>query len=291
MVKRTSFSKIIAGTMTWGNWGKRLSKDEMVTLMHHCSEMGITTFDHADIYGGYTNETDFGIAFSDSGISREDIQLIGKCGIQYVCAARDNQIKHYNYSKEYIVWSAERSLQNLRADYLDLFLLHRPSPLMRPDAVSEAISKLLKEGKIREFGVSNFTPSQIAMLVTAIPVSANQVEFSLTAHTAMYDGTFDEAIANKRTVMSWSPLGVYFKEDNEKIQRIRKALQPLKEKYDATEDQLLLAWIMKHPAKVHPVVGTTNKGRLVNAVRATKIDFGLEDWFILLEASQGHKVP
>lgn len=287
----TSFSKIIAGTMTWGRWGKQLSKTDKIDLMHHCLELGISTFDHADIYGGYTNEIDFGVAFSDSGIKRENIQLMSKCGIQYVCDARNNKTKHYEYLKGYIVWSAEQSLKNLKTDYLDLLLLHRPSPLMEPEEISEAVSQLKKQGKINDFGVSNFTPSQIAMLETTVPVSANQIEFSLTSDNAMHDGTLDDAIANKRFTMAWSPLGSYFKEENEQTQRIKSVMENMTNKYSVNEDELLLAWILKHPAKVHPVVGTTTKGRLADAVEATKINLALEDWFILLEASQGHKVP
>ncbi len=277
--------------MTWGQWGKQLSKSDKIELMHHCLEVGITTFDHADIYGGYTNETDFGAAFSESEIIRENIQLISKCGIQYVCDARDNRIKHYEYSKDYIIWSAEESLRNLKMDYLDLFLLHRPSPLMLPEEIATAITQLKKEGKILEFGVSNFTPAQIKMLETIIPVTGNQVEFSLTADKVMYDGTLDDIVANKRLAMSWSPLGAYFGEENESTQRIGRVLETLTKKYSATEDQLLLAWILKHPAEVHPVVGTTDKNRLANAMKATKIEMELQDWFMLLEANQGHKVP
>ncbi len=286
-----SFSKIIAGTMTWGRWGRQLSKIKKIELMNHCLSEGITTFDHADIYGGYTNEADFGEAFAESHIARENIQLISKCGIQYVCEARDNKIKHYYYSKDYIVWSAEASLRNLKTDYLDFFLLHRPSPLMHPEDIAEAISQLKKAGKIKAFGVSNFTPSQIKMLETMITVEGNQVEFSLTADKVMYDGTFDDVIANKRMAMAWSPLGVYFKEETESTKRIKEVMKTMTKKYEATEDQLLLAWILMHPALIHPVVGTTNKNRLSAAVGAMKIDLQLEDWFTLLEANQGHKVP
>lgn len=291
MENTTKNSRIIAGAMTWGQWGKQLSKNEIADLIHHCLEVGITTFDHADIYGGYTNETDFGQGFAQSGITRNKIQLITKCGIQYVCEARRNRIKHYDYSSDYIVWSAEQSLKNLHTDYVDLFLLHRPSPLMHPDEIADAIGKLKKEGKIKEFGVSNFTPVQIAMLETRIPVSANQVEFSLTAEGVMYDGTLDDCLANQRMAMSWSPLGSYFKEINDQTERIKSAVMSMLEKYSATEDQLLLAWIMAHPANVHPVVGTTTKKRLEDANKASEIQLDLEDWFILLEASQGHKVP
>ena len=291
MKNRISYSKIIAGTMTWGSWGKNLTKNEIADLIGYCVENGITTFDHADIYGGYTNEEAFGNAFLQSLIPRERVQLISKCGIQYVCKARENKVKHYDYSKEYIIWSAERSLSNLKTDYLDLFLLHRPSPLMQPDEIAEAILYLQKEGKIREFGVSNFTAAQISLIESVLPVTANQVEFSLTAEKLMYDGTFDDCINHNRTAMAWSPLGSYFRKDNKRRKRIKKVLKGLKKKYDADSSQILLAWILKHPSKVHPVVGTTNKERLIASVRATEIDLELEDWFLLLVASQGHKVP
>ncbi|WP_343488253.1 aldo/keto reductase [Allomuricauda sp. d1] len=284
------YSEIIAGTMTWGSWGKKLSKKEMGALMHHCVDHDITTFDHADIYGDYENETLFGNAFADSGIDRTKIQLITKCGLQ-MTRGRSNQVKHYQYDKEYIIWSAEESLRKLQTDFVDLFLLHRPSPLMQPNEIAEAVEILKRDGKIKEFGVSNFTPSQIALLETDVPVSGNQVEFSLTHGEPMYDGTFDDCMAHGRMAMAWSPLGGYFNEKNERTSDIAKAMAQLSEKYDADESQLLLAFVMKHPARVYPVVGTTNERRLTAAMEATKMDLELEDWFILLEASNGRRVP
>jgi len=290
MKERDTYSRIIAGTMTWGSWGKKLSKNEMIDLMQHCIELGLTTFDHADIYGSYSTEADFGQAYAESGIKREDIQLISKCGIQ-ITRGRDNRINHYEYSKDYIIWSAEQSLKKLNTEYLDLLLLHRPSPLMEPHEIAEAIDTLLKSGKIKQFGVSNFTPSQVAMLEKTIPVSGNQVEFSLTYDSPMYDGTFDDCIANNRMAMAWSPLGSLFREETEQTQRIKKTMVPLMEKYGADESQLLLAWLLKYPAIVFPVIGTTNKDRITMAKKALNIDLELQDWFVLLEASQGHGVP
>ena len=291
MTKSNKYSKIIAGTMTWGSWGKNLTKLQSIDLMNHCLSIGVTTFDHADIYGGYTNETSFGNAFAESGIPRENIQLITKCGIQFVCDARDNRIGHYQYDKKYIVASVEQSLLKLKTDYIDFLLLHRPSPLMEPVEIAEAIHKLQNEGKIRDFGVSNFSPSQIQMIESKIPVQGNQIEFSLTQNSTMYDGTLDDCITNKRMAMSWSPLGNYFKEKNEQNGRIKEVLETLTKKYDASDDQILLAWILKHPSKVFPVVGTTTKERLTASVEAQNIPLELEDWFLLLTASQGHPVP
>ena len=291
MQNNNTFSRIIAGTMTWGQWGKNFSKQEMIDLMQYCLTLEITTFDHADIYGGYSTEAEFGNAFAESKINREDIQLITKCGIQMVDNARDNLVKHYNYSKEYIIWSAEQSLKNLKTDYIDLFLLHRPSPLMQPEVIAEAISKLKDDGKIKSFGVSNFSESQIALLETSIPVAGNQLEFSLTSNSIMNDGSLDDCIINQRMLMSWSPLGSFFREDTEQVKSIQKVMPSLIEKYNATTDQLLLAWLMKHPAGVYPVVCTTSKERLKTSFEAVQIELSLQDWFILLEASNGHEVP
>lgn len=286
-----AYSKIIAGTMTWGEWGKKLDKKGMQELMHHCFENGITTFDHADIYGGYTTETDFGKAFVESGIQREEIQLISKCGIQYMCDRRPNRVKHYNYEASYIVWSAEESLKNLQTDYLDLFLLHRPSALMHPDEIAKAVEQLKAQGKIKEFGVSNFTPSQIELVGSKSAIATNQIEFSLTAHEAMHNGSLDQMLLKNITPMAWSPLGSVFREKNAQTARIQQQLLEFIPKYNATADQLLLAWILKHPAGVHPVIGTTSPDRISNSIKATEIELDLQDWFLMLTASTGHKVP
>ncbi len=291
MENQYAYSKIIAGTMGWGSWGKGHSQAEMARLISDCTEFGITTFDHADIYGNYTNEAEFGKAFRESGIDREKIQLITKCGIQKEAVGRGNRIKHYNYSEEYILWSAEQSLKHLQTEYLDLLLLHRPSPLMHPDPIARAINKLKNQGKIKSFGVSNFTASHIAMIESSIPVSANQVEFSLTSPGVMYDGTLDDCITGGRMAMSWSPLGIFFKENNPQTARIAEVIAALSKKYESSADQLLLAWILKHPAKVFPVVGTATVNRIKDAMSATKLQLELEDWFLLLKASQGHEVP
>lgn len=278
--------------MTWGAWGKQLNDTQMIDLMHHCISQGITTFDHADIYGDYSTEEDFGTAFAKANIDRSTIQLISKCGIQYTGNARlENRVKHYEYTAKYIIWSAERSLQLLQTEYLDLLLLHRPSPLMQSDEVQKAIEQLKASGKILDFGVSNFTPSQIDLISTKSPISVNQIEFSLTQHTAMHDGTLDHMQTKGIVPMSWSPLGSVFREETPQTQRIKTLLGTLTEKYNATEDQLLLAWIMQHPSGVHPVIGTTNKERITNAVKAVSITLELQDWFALLIESQGHKVP
>jgi predicted oxidoreductase len=162
---------------------------------------------------------------------------------------------------------------------------------MDPHPIAEAISSLKKAGKIKRFGVSNFTPSQIALIEKEIPVTANQVELSLTTNKLLYKGTLDDCMQHDRMAMAWSPLGTYFTKKNKKKKRIKKVMKKLRPKYNATDSQLLLAWILKHPAEVHPVIGTTNDTRLAESVRAVEIELELEDWFLLLKASQGHSVP
>ncbi len=285
------FSKIIQGCMSWGAWGKQLPKKEMVSLLNHCVAEGITTFDHADIYGDYTTEKEFGTALSESGIARESIQLISKCGIQYIGNTRDNEIKHYQYDADYIIWSAEKSINDLQCDYLDLLLLHRPSPIMDRDEIKKGVAHLMEKELIRSFGVSNFTVSQMQLIDSREFIYANQIAFSLTAHEAMFDGTLDFMQLNAITPMCWSPLGKLFKEEDEQTKRIHSLLDELTEKYEATKDQLLLAWILKHPSGIHPVIGTTGKERISLASKAAKINLTEVDWFKMLVASQGHKVP
>ena len=276
--------------MSWGVWGKQFSTKEQIDMIRFCTENGNAIFDHADIYGNYTTEAGFGKAFIDSGINREDIQLISKCGIQLINERRGSRIKHYKYTKEYIISSAEASLRNLKTDYLDTFLLHRPSPLMQPDEISEAITILQDSGKIINFGLSNFTPSQVDLIANSAPVSVNQIEFSLTKNEAMFNGTLDKMLQKGIQTMSWSPLGTVFKDETAQTKRIKAVLKKLTKKYEISEDVILLAFILRHPAKVAPVVGTTNKERILNANSALNIHLELQDWFEMLAASQGYEV-
>lgn len=277
--------------MTWGVWGKNCTTKEMIELMNSCLESGIATFDHADIYGGYTTESDFGNAFAESKIDRQSIQLISKCGIQMVTENRTNSIKHYAYSKDYIVWSAEQSLRHLKTDYLDLLLLHRPSPLMKADEIAEAVEKLKMDGKILDFGVSNFTPSQSNLIETKTKINYNQIEFSITHLEPMLDGSLDHMTSNRIAPMCWSPLGTVFRKDNEQSERIKKVTNELSSKYNVSDDIILLAWILKHPSGILPVCGTSDKKRIANLMQATTIEMELQDWFSLWTASIGNEVP
>lgn len=287
---KSKFSRIISGTMTWGQWGKQLSEKEMTGLIETTYELGINTFDHADIYGGYTTEAEFGAAFAQSAVAREQVAFITKCGIQYPSDARPLKVKHYDYTPEHLRFSLSNSLQNLQTDYIDLLLLHRPSPLMDAAAIHNTLETLMKEGKIRAFGVSNFTPSQIDLLGTKPQVMWNQIECSLTHTDALTNGDLDYCQTHDIGVMAWSPLGSYFKDDNPTQQRLRPLLKELQKTYAATEDQLLLAWLMQHQATIYPVVGTTQPERLKQSLAAESLTLDIQDWFRLYEASRGHRV-
>jgi predicted oxidoreductase len=196
-------------------------------------------------------------------------------------------VHHYNYTKEYIIDSVKQSLLNLQTDYLDALLLHRPSPLMNPYEISEAITYLKNKGMIRSFGVSNFTPSQLSMIDRQISVEINQIEISLTHYDSLYNGQLDQCIEKKILPMSWSPLGSALKKENPKL---TMTLERLSKKYGLEVSQILIAWLIKHPSGIIPVVGTTTKERISQALEASKVDLELEDWFDLLEATRGHQI-
>lgn len=285
-----TFSPIIIGTMRWGIWGANHSQKEVQKLIETSLEEGFSTFDHADLYGDYTTEKLFGDAFSQMKINREEVQLITKCGIEMPCENRNYQIKSYNYSKEHILKSVENSLVNLQTEYLDLLLLHRPSPLMNPQEIGEAFEELREKKWVRHFGVSNFSPSQFELINDAFPLVTNQVEISINHTNAFDDGTLDQLMRKGLQPMAWSVLGNYFSKESEQNSRIRLVLVELCKKYNADENQLLLAFILKHPAKILPVIGTSRWEMIKKFKESLDINLEREDWFKLLEASHGKEV-
>ena len=283
-----NLSRIISGTMNWGTWGVNYSKQEMRQLISESFDSGINSFDHADIYGGYTTEKSFGDAFSDSGINRDDVFFISKCGIMYPSEKMPIKIKHYDYTKDHIIKSVDNSLKYLKTDYLDCLLLHRPSPLMDSSVIANTINSLIKSGKIKSFGVSNFTTSQMEILRGKVEILYNQINLSLTNVEHMFDGTLEYMQANNILPMAYSPLGSYFKNENNEL---NKVVDKLKNKYDCTDYELLISWLLNHPSKIYPVIGTTKPDRMRKSIKSLKIQIDLIDWFELLEASQGKRVP
>lgn len=260
----------------------------MTNLIQHSVEQGMTTFDHADIYGDYSCEMLFGQAAANTTIARDQLQLVSKCGIKLISAKKPaHTIKHYDTSREHIMASVENSLRALRTDYLDLLLIHRPDPLMDPHEVATVFESLRKQGKVRHFGVSNFSASQFDLLqrFCNFPLVTNQIELSLFKPQSFFDGTVDALVRANASPMAWSPLGggKFFGDQTH-------ALHDLCRKYNATETQLLLAWLMKHPAGVFPVIGTTQSSRIGEAALAVNIRLDREDWFRMLKHSTGKDV-
>lgn len=285
------FSRLVAGVMTWGVWGHDLDKSAMAGLIEGCLTHGITTFDHADIYGHYTTEEAFGHALAETQVKREDIQLISKCGIRLVCKQRpNNRLKSYDTSKEYIITSTEQSLRKLQTDYLDLLLIHRPDPLMQTAEVAEAVAQLKRQGKVRFFGVSNFTTSQLELLRQATPIVTNQVEVSLLQSSALFDGTIDQCQTLGIRPMAWSPLGGAFSRTDPAAERLLAKTKTLATKYDTAAQNILLAWLLQHPAGILPVLGTARLDRMEKACAAVDLKLDPQDWFDLLEAARGQEV-
>ena len=285
-----TFSPIIIGTMRWGIWGANHSTKIAQKLIETCLSEGLYTFDHADIYGDYTTEKLFGDALSEMHIKREEIQLISKCGIEMPCKNRNYQIKSYNYSKEHIIKSVEKSLENLQTDYLDLLLLHRPSPLMNPREIAETFDELREQKKVRHFGVSNFTPSQFELINDAFPLVTNQVEISINHTDAFYNGTLDQMLLKKLRPMAWSVMGNYFTQPSAQNARIKKVLDELCTKYGAEENHILLAFLFLHPAQILPVIGTSKEQTIKDLKKSLDLKLDREDWFRLLEAVEGKEV-
>lgn len=287
-----NFSPIIIGTMRWGIWGANHSEEEVQQLVETSLEEGFNTFDHADIYGGYTTEKLFGDAISSMNLPRESYQLISKCGIEYPGGVKPYEIKSYNYSKDYILKCVDESLRNLKTDYLDVLLLHRPSPLMNPEEIAAAFGILRSNGKVRDFGVSNFTTSQFDLIHQYFPfLITNQVEISLNETKSFYDGTLDQMMMHRLKPMAYSVLGNYFTTESEQNTRIKEVLNSLCEKYNGEENQILISFLLKHPAGIVPVIGTSKAENIKKFKKSLEIDLEREDWFRLLEASTGKRVP
>ena len=228
-------SRIAFGLWRLQDWQR--TTQELISLTEQCIELGITTTDHADIYGGYQCEALFGAALAAAPGLRQRIEIVSKCGIKLVSPQRPaHGVQHYDTSAAHIIASAEQSLRNLHTDYLDLLLLHRPDPLMQIDAVAEAFETLRAAGKVRHFGVSNFTPSQFEMLASRCSLVTNQVEASVLHTSALEDGTFDQCQRLAIAPMIWSALGGgrLFSDSGAQAQRVRSTLDALGQRHQVS---------------------------------------------------------
>ena len=223
-------------------------------------------------------------------IDREKIQLISKCGIVMNSDRKPSPLKYYHYDSSYIQNCVHESLAHLKTDYLDLLLLHRPSPLMNPEEIAKVFQILKSEGKVKEFGVSNFSNSQFELLNQDVPLVTNQVEISVNHLDSFFDGTLDQLMVKNLRPMAWSVMGNYFSEKTDQNIRITHILKELCQKYNADENQILLAFILKHPSRIIPVIGSSKIETIRQLKSSLLIDLEAIDWFRILEASRGIEV-
>lgn len=289
-----TLSRTIPGLMRVFEW--KLDPAGLNRWIHACRDVGCTTFDHADIYGQYRAEAAFGEALALSPGLRDELQLVTKCGIALLSPNRpDYRVHHYDTRAMHVREAVERSLVNLRTDRIDLLLIHRPDPLMDADEVAGALTALRAAGQVRHCGVSNFRPFQFDLLQSRLdfPLVTNQIEFAVSHLEPLVDGTLDQAQQLRRPPMVWSPLGGgrLFRGDDARMARLRMAIEEIARALDATPDQVALAWVMQHPARPMPVLGTGRIERIRAAVDAETITLDRQQWFALWEASTGHEVP
>ncbi len=289
-----ALSRLVFGVWRLADW--KMSKDDTQALIEKNIELGVTSFDHADIYGDYTCEELFGRALTQSSALRDKMEIITKCGIKLISKNRpDHKIKYYDTSRGHIISSAEHSLKNLGTDRIDLLLIHRPDPMTDPDEVAEAFRQLKADGKVLHFGVSNFSPIQYDTLNAYLddPLITNQVEISALCLDQFKNGTIEHAQLHDICPMAWSPLGggAVFTGEDEKAIRVRKVLEQWSEEKGKSMDQLLIAWLLMHPSKIIPILGTGKIDRVQKAMGALEIDLTRQEWFELWQASEGQEVP
>lgn len=284
----------------WGHWRLqdwKLNTTELSRLTEEVLDLGLTSIDHADIYGDYSCEAAFGEVLKANPGLRSRMELISKCGIKLISDKFPNRkTKYYDYSKEYIVNQVNQSLKNLKTDYLDTLLLHRPSPFFDAEQVAEAFDILHQSGKVKSFGVSNFLPLEFDQLqqATSFKLSTNQIEISPLCLEHFENQNIPFLQAKKVAPMAWSPLagGDLFKASDERARRVQQKLSELVEKHGAEGiDQIAFAWLLKHPSGIRPILGTGNKSRIQNALKAQEINLSLEEWFEVYTASTGQDVP
>lgn len=259
-------------------------------------EAGYTHFDHADIYGNGQCESLFGELLSElkkeTPAFREQLIITSKAGIRHTP-------KRYDFSSEYLISSVENSLKRLNIDYLDMFLLHRPDYLFDAVQVAQTFEQLKASGKVKHFGVSNFSPSQFNLLQSALdePLLVNQIEINVHNISSLTDGTLDQCQQFGIIPLAWCPLGgvaypawgnTFTTADQ---QRIDIELAKQADKYNCQPWQLILAWLLKHPAKISPIIGSTKPERIVAAKHALTIEYNNDDWYRLLEARNGYEQP
>ena len=280
-------SDIVVGTMRWGLWDAKFTTAEYEAIIAHSMELGFTTFDHADIYGDHTTEAEFGAALKLHPEWRSQMELVTKCGIIRVCDQKpDHYVKAYDFTKAHILKSVDDSLTNLHTDYIDVLLLHRPDVLMDPDEIGESFELLYQSGKVRSFGVSNFTPSQVKLLQTTVPVGVHQIEVSVKEVSAFDDGRLDQCMMDNIIPMGWSPLG-----GGALPEELIKTLTAMAAEFGVSPQVLAIAWLLQHPSGILPVTGTTKMERLTEVKEALNLQLDRQQWYSIYQASTGKSLP
>ncbi|EOV0645109.1 aldo/keto reductase family oxidoreductase [Cronobacter turicensis] len=286
-----TFSRLVMGYWRLMEWN--YSARELVGFIEQHLELGITTVDHADIYGNYQCEAAFGEALRLAPHLREKMEIVTKCGIA-TTAKPENALGHYITDRAHIVQSAENSLRHLSTDVLDLLLIHRPDPLMDADEVAEAFLALHKSGKVRHFGVSNFTPAQFSLLQSRLPftLATNQVEISPVHQPLLLDGTLDLLQQLRIRPMAWSCLGGGRLFSEESYGPLRAELQQVAEETGAqTIEQVVYGWVMRLPSRPLPIIGSGKIDRVKSAMGALSLELSRQQWFRIRKAALGYDVP
>lgn len=289
------FSELVQGYWRLADWDMTPA-ERLVFLKQHI-EMGITTVDHADIYGDYHCEALFGEALALEPSLRDQIEIVTKCDIK-LCSSTFplRRINHYDTSKEHIIESVNNSLSRLNVENIDVLLIHRPDVLMDADEVAEAFATLKQQGKVNDFGVSNFSPAQFDLLQSRLdaPLVTNQVEINPLNFEVAHDGTLDLLQMKRIKPMAWSCLagGDIFSGQSEQQVRVRNELELIREEVGAESiDQVIYAWVRRLPSKPLPIIGSGKIERVQAAVNALDIELTREQWFRVWGASKGHGVP
>lgn len=285
------FSPMIQGYWRMAEWGMSTQQQHAFVKQH--IELGVTTVDHAPVYGPESAcERMFGDVLTLDSSLRDQIQIVSKCGIY---RGEGKYVNHYNSGKAAILESVDESLQRLKTDHLDVLLLHRPDLLMDADEAAEAFSQLKAAGKVKHFGVSNFTPAQFALLQSRVDESliTNQVEINPVNLQVTEDGTLEQLQQERVRPMAWSCLagGRLFSEENEQFQRLRSTLHQVAEEIGANSlDQVVFAWVLRLPSSPVPILGSGNIERVKTAVGALDLQLTNEQWYRIWVASKGHGV-
>ena len=288
-------SPVIAGAWRLAEW--QWTPQQRLTWIEGNLDLGVTSFDHADIYGGYSVEALFGEALALRPALRARMQLVSKCGIKLVTPARpggfgQTQVKHYDTSTAHVRASVDQSLQALRTDHLDLLLIHRPDALADFDELAETFEALRREGKVRCFGVSNFAAHQLAPLHRRIALATHQIELSPLHLDALHDGVLDQCQDLGLRPMIWSPLagGRLFTADDERAQRVRHILQAMASELGVPITTLVIAWLQRHPSQPLPILGSRRIEVAREAMAACALRLDAQQWWRIWTAAAGHEV-